>query len=150
MSHRVRTSQTSSVILIPTVLALVSPPRAAAQPQSSGAVPPPTATAPAQWELTGEDARRVEEWEQTVAQLKAAGQFTAALTPARSILELRTSWPGEGERGVTRKLTDLPASFVDACRALQARPGIATIKAVSFPVLPRGTVVSPPAPGTPR
>ena len=65
-------------------------------------------------------------------------------------LDGRRFEPWRGERGVARKLTDLPAPFVEACRALQARPGIATIKAVSFPVLPRGAVDSTPAPGIPR
>jgi hypothetical protein len=72
------------------ILGLVPTGLATAQP----ATPVPAATAPARWELTGDDARRVEEWEQTTAKLVETGQFTAALASARSILELRTRVQG--------------------------------------------------------
>jgi serine/threonine protein kinase len=80
--------------------------------------------------------------------------------------EIRPGWQYDGQhfeplngrrlklppekRGDIRELRDLPASFADACRALQAPPGIAAIQAVAFPVLPRGAGDPPPAPGTSR
>jgi hypothetical protein len=43
------------------------------------------------------------------------------------------------ERGGVRPLADLPLPLEAACRALQAGPGIESIRALAFPVAPRGS-----------
>jgi hypothetical protein len=50
------------------------------------------------------------------------------------------SFDRDTERGGVRPLADLPPPLEAACRALQAGPGIETIRALAFPVQPRPKV----------
>src|SRR5207244_4596478 len=60
------------------------------------AQPAPAAIPPWQRVLTGDDAKRVEELEKKIEELRALGKYTEAQAAARAVLELRLRVQGEG------------------------------------------------------
>ncbi len=128
MSDNFRSFKIGFAIWITCVLCSAVVDMVLAQPQADGPAKKQAEIPPYKRMLTGDDAKRVEELEKKIKELRQAGKYAEALEQARTILEIRTRVQGKDhwQTGDARRLVRTLEEIIALPREAQAELAEAT------------------------